>query len=155
MAFDWFGSSTTAERINFGSLAVIAPILQRMDLAAIFDRHLPADPQAEFSAGSVLSLLVAARLANPVALVNVADWAQRSGADLVWQIPPEKLNDDRLARALDAFFDVRHSAMAALTAQALECAELSLQRLHFDPTVVTLTGAYESSLPRPDWWMAG
>src|SRR5262245_50020956 len=79
MRLHWFGSATAAERINFGSLAVIAPILQRMDLAGILQRHLPADPQAEFSPASVLSLLVAARLANPVALTNVADWAHHSG----------------------------------------------------------------------------
>jgi hypothetical protein len=71
MCFHWFGSSTGAERINFGTHAVIAPILERMDLAGILDRRLPQDPQTEFSAGSILSLLVAARLSNPVALVNV------------------------------------------------------------------------------------
>jgi transposase len=150
MAFHWFGSSTAAERINFGSLAVIAPILQRMDLAAILDRHLPPDPQAEFSAGSILSLLVAARLANPIALVNVADWAQQSGADLVWQIPPEKLNDDRLGRALDAFYYQRHSVLASIALQVAETFDLSLQRLHYDPTALFFHGAYASSQPRDD-----
>jgi len=150
MCFNWFGSSTSAERINFGTLAVIAPILERMDLAGILDRHLPKDPQAEFSAGSLLSLLVAARLSDPVALVNVADWAQRSGADLVWQIPPEKLNDDRLGRALDNFYYQRHSILASIALHVAETFDLSLQRLHYDPTAIFFHGAYASSQPGDD-----
>ena len=75
----------------------------------IIDRHLPADPQAEFSHGSVLSLLIAARLFSPVALVNVGGWAADSGADILWDMPVEKINDDRLGRSVDAFFDQRHS----------------------------------------------
>jgi transposase len=150
MCFNWFGSSTTAERINFGSLAVIAPILEQMDLAAILDRHLPQDPQAEFSAGSILSLLVAARLSNPVALVNVADWAQQSGADLVWKIPPEKLNDDRLGRALDAFYYQRHSILASIALHVAETFDISLQRLHYDPTAIFFHGEYAVSQPRDD-----
>jgi hypothetical protein len=73
MGFHWLGSPTRDPSYLFGSLAVVAPILQRMDLAGIIDRHLPADPQAEFAYGPLLSLLVAARLANPVALVNVGN----------------------------------------------------------------------------------
>lgn len=150
MCFNWFGSSTSAERINFGSLAVIAPILERMDLAGICNRHLPQDPQAEFAAGSILSVVVAARLSNPVALVNVADWAQHSGADLVWQIPPEKLNDDRLGRALDDFYYQRHSILASLALHVAETFNLSLKRLHYDPTAIFFHGAYASSRPRDE-----
>ena len=120
------------ERDLTGPLAVIAPILERMDLAGILDRHLPKDPQAEFSAGSILSLLVAARLSNPVALVNVAEWAQQSGADLVWLIPPEKLNDDRLGRALDDFYYRLHAILASIALRVAETFGLSLQRLHYD-----------------------
>ena len=40
-----------------------------MNLAAILDRHLPADSQSEYAYGPLLSLLVAARLDHPVALV--------------------------------------------------------------------------------------
>jgi hypothetical protein len=129
-------------------LAVLAPLLDRLDLARIIDRHLPADPQLEFSHGDVLSLLLAARLAKPTALVNVAQWAEKSGAELLWNIPADKLNDDRLGRALDAFFDQRHSIQAAATVHALGLAELSLERIHFDPTHVLFEGSYPSSQPR-------
>jgi len=69
MSFHWFGAGSRDTGYHFGSLAVVAPILQRMDLAALLDRHVPADPQAECAYGPLLSLLAAARRDHPVALV--------------------------------------------------------------------------------------
>ena len=130
------------------ALAVIWPLLERMNLAAIINRHLPTDPQAEFSHGAILSLLVAARLHQPVALVNVADWAVESGADILWKIPPEKLNDDRLGKSLDAFFTQRHSILASVALHVAQEFSVSLQELHYDPTHILLHGAYAQSEPR-------
>ena len=114
MAITWYGKQSTADSCNFGALAVIWPLLQRMQVSSIINRHLPADPQAEYDHGSVLTLLMAARLYSPVALVNVPKWAAESGADILWDIPVEKLNDDRLGRSLDAFFRQRHSILASI-----------------------------------------
>jgi hypothetical protein len=69
MSFHWFGAGSRDTGYHFGSLAVVAPILQRVNLAALLDRHLPADPQAECAYGPLLSLRVAARLDHPGALV--------------------------------------------------------------------------------------
>jgi hypothetical protein len=121
-----------------------------MDVAAIMDRHLPPDPQLEFSHGQVLSLLLAARLCQPTALVNVARWAADSGAEFLWNIPAAKLNDDRLGRALDALFTQRHSILASVAAHVLHTFELPTERLHYDTTHLLLEGAYDTSQPRPD-----
>lgn len=149
MCFHWHGSPRADEVVNLGPLALLAPLLERLDIAALIDRHLPPDPQLEFSHGHVLRLLLAARLSSPTALVNVATWAEKTGADILWNLPADKLNDDRLGRALDAFFDQRHSIQACVAEQALRLAELTPQRLHFDPTHVSFCGAYDTSQPRP------
>jgi hypothetical protein len=149
MADAWHGPTLTDETLAFGPLALIAPLLQRLDIAAIIDRHLPPDPQLAFSHGRILSLLLAARLCQPTALINIPTWAEDTGADLLWDIPAECLNDDRLGRALDAFFTQRHSILSSVAAQTIHLAELSLDRLHFDPTHLIFHGAYESSQPRP------
>jgi transposase len=149
VCFNWHGSARAEEVVNLGPLALIAPLLERLDIAAISDRHLPPDPQLEFSHGRVLSLLLAARLSSPSALVNVSAWAEKTGADILWGIPADKLNDDRLGRALDAFFEQRHSIQACVAEQALRLAEMTPQRLHFDPTHVHFCGAYDKSEPRP------
>jgi hypothetical protein len=49
-------------------------------------------------------------------LINLPAWAERTGADILWNVPVDKLNDDRLGRALDAFFEHRHSVFASTTA---------------------------------------
>jgi transposase len=150
MALAWQDTTAAEQTRAFGPLALIAPLLQHLGLADIIDDHLPPDPQLEFSHGRVLSLLLAARLCQPTALVNVPAWAESTGADLLWDIPALSLNDDRLGRALDAFFTRRHSIQAAVAAEALHLAELSPQRLHFDTTHLIFYGAYEASQPRPD-----
>lgn len=150
-AFTWRGTAAAQDVVNAGPLALIEPLLDQLDIEAIIDRHLPPDPQLEYSHGQVLRVLLAARLCHPTALINVAGWAEKSGADIFANIPADKLNDDRLGRALDAFFEQRHSILGSITAQVLQMTDLSMERLHFDPTDVVLYGAYESSTARPDW----
>jgi transposase len=145
----WHGCVRAEEVVNLGALALLAPLLERMQVADIIDRHLPPDAQLEFSHGQVLSLLLAARLAHPTALVNIPDWAEKTGADILWNIPADKLNDDRLGRALDAFFDQRHSIQACVAEHVLRTANLTCARLHFDTTHLVFEGAYEDSQPRP------
>src|SRR6266849_8855249 len=95
MCISWSGTVVPRASCNLGPLAVFLPLLEQMDVAAIIDRHLPPDPQLEYSHGQVLRVLLAARLCQPTALVNVAGWAEKSGADIFAHIPAEKLNDDR------------------------------------------------------------
>jgi hypothetical protein len=149
MAIAWYGGTAAEKVLNPGPLTLFHPLLKRLNVAGIIDRHLPPDPQLEFSHGQILSLLLAARLAEPTALVNVPDWAEKAGADLLWNIPSEKLNDDRLGRALDAFFEERHSILASVTDSVLRWAEMPLDRLHFDTTHLIFYGAYANSSARP------
>jgi hypothetical protein len=134
--------------VNLGPLALLRPLLQKINIAGIIDRHLPSD--AQFSHGTVLEILLAARLHCPTALVNVACWAQEHGVEYLWNIPPEKLNDDRLARALDAFFPKRHDILADVTHEVLRLTQLTLERGHFDTTHLILYGSYPGSQRRPE-----
>jgi len=148
MAITWYGNQSSAEGCNLGALAVLWPLLERMQVPTIINRHLPADPQAEFDHGRVLSLLIAARLYSPVALVNVGRWAAESGADILWDIPVEKINDDRLGRSVDALFDQRHSILASLALHVAHEFGVPLSELHYDPTHLLLHGTYDQSQPR-------
>lgn len=146
----WYGNQTDAnvEGRNIGTLAVIAPLLERMKVAQIIDQHLPADPQAEYGLGTILSVLIAARMYSPVALVNVGQWAAETGADLLWNITAEKLNDDRLGKALDRFFTQRHSILTSFALHVSEQLGVPLSHLHYDPTHILFQGAYEESQAR-------
>ena len=148
----WYGNQADAniEGRNIGTLAVIAPLLDRLSVGQIIDQHLPADPQAEFSFGEILSVLIAARMYGPLGLVNVAKWAKDSGAELLWNIPADKLNDDRLGKALDAFFTQRHSILASFALHVSEELNIPLREVHYDPTHILFHGAYEDSQPRDE-----
>jgi transposase len=150
MSIAWSGTLLPRTSCNLGPLAVVAPLLEQMDVAAIIDRHLPPDPQLEYSHGQVLRLLLGARLSQPLALVNVAGWAQESGAEFLWGIPVDKLNDDRLGRALDALFSQRHSILASVAAHVVSTFRLPMQRLHYDTTHLLLCGVYDTSAPIPE-----
>jgi transposase len=148
MAAMWYGNQVESDACNFGALAVIHPLLERMKVAEIVDQHLPADPRAEFPHGKVLTLLLAARLYQPTALSNVAQWAADSAADVLWEMPVDKINDDRLGRSLDAFFNQRHSILAHLALHISREFGVSLSQLHYDPTHILFEGAYENAEPR-------
>ena len=135
--------------VNLGSLAILVPLLDKLNLANIIDRHIPTDPQAEFSHGTILSVLLAARLHHPTALINVADWAAKHGVEYLCNIPADKLNDDRLGRSLDALFEHRHAVLAEVTCAVLRLTKLNLECCHFDPTHLVLYGAYDASQARP------
>ncbi len=151
MVIAYRGPLVDVEVVNLGPLALIQPLLHELNIAGIIDRHLPADDQQEFSHGQVLSLLAAARMSRPTALMNISEWAAQSGAELLWGIPAEKLNDDRLGRSLDCFFEQRHSIMAAVTDAVLRRAELFPKRFHFDTTHLVFYGAYQTSQARPSF----
>lgn len=144
----WYGNQAPVEGRNFGPLALIVPLLERMTLEEIINRHVPPDSQAEFSHGKVLSLLVAARMFSPVALSNVAQWAAESGAEFLWGIPREKINDDRLGRSLDAFFTQRHSILAAVALHVSREFRVPLREVHYDPMHILFCGAYDGAAPR-------
>jgi transposase len=148
MAITWYGNQSNAEARNFGALAVIFPLIERMKVEEIINQHLPADPQAEFDHGQILSLLMAARLYHPTALVNVAQWAGDTGADILWNMPLEKINDDRLGKSLDALFTQRHSILAHFALHVSQEFKVPLSELHYDPTHILFHGAYEDAEPR-------
>lgn len=148
--FTWYGNQSDVESAAFGALAVIEPMIKKIGLAEIINQHLTTDVQADFDHGAILSMLVGARLYSPIALSNVSDWAEQSGAETLWGIPAEKLNDDRLGRSLDAFFTQRHSILASLALHVAETFDIPLDRLHYDPTHILFTGAYAQAEARED-----
>lgn len=81
-AFTWHGPADLPRAVlNFGPLALVGPLIDQLDIEGIIDRHLPPDPQQEFSHGQVFRVLLLARLCQRTALVNVAQWAAKTGAD--------------------------------------------------------------------------
>ena len=128
---------------NLGPLVLANPMLKQMRIKEIVDEHCPADVRLEIPVGQVIHALTANRLCSPQPLMHVAGWAHASGAELLWGIPAETLNDDRLGRALDAVFAKRWNILADVALHVCSRFHVDLYKVHYDTTSVHFTGAYD------------
>ncbi len=139
---------------QLGSLPVIAGYSRRLDLAGIIDRACPIRGVAALSHGQVIEALIVNRLTDPRAMVAVADWAADWAVEEVYGIRADLLNDDRLARALDAIAPHLDHLVGSIGAQAVQEFGIDVSQIHWDMTSMSLHGAYdwiEEGYPVPDW----
>lgn len=127
---------------QLGALPVVGGYCRRLDLAGIIDRACPIRDVAILSHGQVIEALVANRLSSPSPMVHVVDWAYGWAVDEVFGIPASALNDDRIARALDAIAPELDHIVGSVGAQAIAAFGVDVSRLHWDMTSISLYGAY-------------
>lgn len=134
---------------NLGPLVLANPILEKMDIRRIVNLHCPPDPRLEIPVGDVIHALVANRICSPEPLLHVGEWAHHSGAEFVLGTPADALNDDRLARALDAVFPKRWNILADIALHVAKQFKIGLAKLHYDPTSFHFTGEYDEESDSP------
>jgi transposase len=132
---------------QLGALPVVADYCRRLDLAGIIDRACPIRDVAILSHGQVIEALVANRLTSPAPLWRVTDWADAWAVDEAFGIEAAALNDDRIARALDAIAPELDRIVGSVGAQAIAVFGLDVSRLHWDMTSISLYGAYDEVEP--------
>jgi transposase len=130
---------------RLGALPASAEFLRRLDVAGIIDELCPVREVAHLTHGQVIEVLVANRLSAPAPLVRVGDWAEEWAVDEVFGIESKLLNDDRLARALDAIAPQLEHIVGTVGAQAIAEFGIDVSRLHWDMTSISLFGAYEDA----------
>lgn len=127
---------------RLGALPVAAEFLRRLDVAGIVDEVCPGGGAALLSHGQVIEALVANRLTSPAPLVRVEDWARCWAVEEVFGIESGLLNDDRLARALDAIAPALDQIAGTVGARAIAEFGIDVSRLHWDMTSMSVHGAY-------------
>jgi transposase len=150
-----------------GSLALIAHYLRRLRVQETIDHHCPSRGNAHLTHGQVAVAIIANRLSQPGALYRLIHWAREFALDELWQIDPERLNDDRLGRCVDALAEHIPEIQGEVALAAVREFNLQLDQLHGDVTSVVLQGAYpeeaaanepgegERSVPRPAFGYGG
>lgn len=123
-----------------------------MDLRGILRSTLGSGLQHGLDHAETLSVLVHNVLTSRGALYRVPQWARQIEPSALGltagQI--ERLNDDRLARSLDALASARaRSVFFRLALWVIEDFEIRCPRIHFDTTTVTFSGQYASSKSEP------
>ncbi|MGW9031153.1 IS1634 family transposase [Streptomyces sp. NPDC055722] len=127
---------------RLGALPVAAEFLRRLDVAEIVDEICPGGASAHLTHGQVIEAMVANRLTSPAPLVRVGDWARTWAVEEVFGIEAGLLNDDRLARALDAIAPHLQKVAGTVGARAIAEFGIDTARLHWDMTSMSVHGAY-------------
>jgi transposase len=141
----------SAERA-LGALPVVAGFCRRLDIAGIIDRAAPVRSVARASHGQVIEALIANRLTSPSPMIHVGAWARQFAVGHVLGLAPDVLNDDRIARALDALAPVLEQVTGSVGAAAIGRFGIDVSQLHWDMTSVSLHGDYacwDEQFPQP------
>lgn len=143
-----------------GSLPLIAHFARRLSIQATIDRLCPSRGNAYLSHGQVALAIIANRLTQPQALYQILAWSHKWGVREVFGIADEYLNDDRLARCLDALAEQIDPIQGEVTVAAVWQFDLDLSPLHWDLTSVGLQGEYppeeqDPSHPKPAYGFGG
>ncbi|MFI6494977.1 DUF4277 domain-containing protein [Streptomyces sp. NPDC050564] len=129
---------TSVVEKRLGALPVAAWFLRRLDVAGIVDEVCPGGGSALVTHGQVIEALVANRLTSPAPLVRVEDWARCWAVEEVFGIEPGLLNDDRLARALDAIAPHLEHIAGTIGARAIGEFGIDVARMHWDMTSMSV-----------------
>ena len=135
------------ESLEVGAAPLVRHFLQRLDLHALFERHLPVLPgrPPALPSATVLCLLVTNLLLARQPLYALPHWATRRVPELLGLQPGQAalLNDDRLGRALDHLQRAdRASLLTALVQHLVGAFAIDLSEFHQDTTTVTFSGDY-------------
>jgi hypothetical protein len=139
---------------RLGALPLAAEFGRRLRIAEIIDELCPVRPVAWICHGEVIEALVANRLTGPAPVVRVEERAAAMAVDEAYGIQPGLLNDDRIARALDAVAPQLDEIAGGVGAAAVTGFGLDVSRLHRDLTSISLYGAYpdpDGEYPAPRW----
>jgi transposase len=133
-----------------GSLPLIAHYVQRLGIMQSIEKHCPSRSNAHLTHAQAAVAIIANRLSCPGALYRLIHWAREYALEELWQIDPERLNDDRLARCLDALATHVDVIQGEVALAAVREFGLDVAQLHGDVTSVVLEGQYaEGETPVP------
>lgn len=127
---------------RLGGLPAVAEIVRRLDVAGIVDELCPVRADADLTHGQVIEVLVANRLTSPMPLQRVHEWGAAWAVEEVFGTEAALLNDDRLARALDAIAPHLEAISGTVAATAIGEFGIDVAKIHWDMTSMSVCGAY-------------
>lgn len=130
-----------------GSLYLIKPLLERMNIKTIVDAIVPDHKENGqiLTTGEVTEILVANRLHHPLPLKDVELWAEVCGIKELFNVEPDNLNDDRLARGLDDLEKYFEEIETALALHVVQEFDLNPAEILWDTTSIYFEGDYSEA----------
>ena len=137
--------------LHLDNLPIVDSFLKRLRVREHVDWACPSRSNANFTHGQIIECLVANRLSSPRPLYDVQYWACTLAIPEVFGPSPDDLNDDRLARALDAIAPKIESIQGSIVASAIEAFGLDASKIHWDLTSFYFTGEYPEEEQDPGY----
>ena len=135
---------------RIGAHPIVHHFLERMNVAGILRGCLGGARQGDHSLA--LEVLLHNYVLSPGPLYRIAEWVAPIEAAVFGLSEAQKaaVNDDRIARALDALASERgRNVFFRLALRIIKDFKLETRRIHFDTTTVTMSGKYEGSRVEP------
>jgi transposase len=137
---------------HLGPHPIVAHFLARLNLASIVNHTVGSGRETCLDHGTTLAVLVHNVLDSPAPLYRIAQWAEPVAPHVLSLTPEQKrsLNDDRVARMLDALVSERARGLWFRVAlRLIKQFKIQTQRVHQDTTTVTFHGHYAGSVAEP------
>jgi len=135
-----------------GPHPIIRHFIERLNLHAIVRSAVASRREPVIDHGEALAVLVHNVLDSPAPLYRIAAWAEPIAPQAFAFTPDQKasLNDDRIARMLDALVSERGRGIwFRLALRIIKQFRIAGARMHHDTTTVTFHGQYQSSVASP------
>lgn len=135
-----------------GPHPIIGHFLQRLNLKTIVTSFVGTARERAIEHGEALTALVHNILESPAPLYRIAEWAAPIAPAAIGFTQEQKrgLNDDRIARMLDAIVSQRGRGIwFRLALEIIRQFKIAKSRMHHDTTTVTFHGEYLGSVREP------
>ena len=135
-----------------GPHPILTHFLDRMAFSSIVGSCLGTPREGLLDHAQTLAILVQNIILSPAPLYRIAEWAAPIDPRALGLSATEKksINDDRVARSLDALSSPRaRSLFFRLALHIIKQFELDTDRIHHDTTTVTFHGQYQASVNEP------
>ncbi|HHW39664.1 MAG TPA: IS1634 family transposase [Syntrophomonadaceae bacterium] len=125
---------------------LLKPFINSLGIWEIVDRIVPMERNVGgLSHGQVIEQLVLNRLDDPLPLLYLEDWAEIRSIRELYGISPDKLNDDRVGRALDAVAPCIDDIEEAIVLAVLSHFKIDPDQILWDTTSFYFEGDYDKS----------
>ena len=135
-----------------GPHPILMHFLARMSFARIVQSCLPTRPSGILDHAQTLSILIRNILLSPAPLYRIAEWVGPLDVEALGLSVSQKeaINDDRIARTLDALSSApARNLFFRLALRIIKDFQLDTARVHHDTTTVTFHGGYAASVNEP------
>ena len=130
-----------------GAFAVVLPITRRLGLAQAIDLICPVGGLAKLSHSQIVEFLVLQILHSQrrTPLYKLDEWARRNHIEQLYGQAPERFNDDRIARTLDAIAGHISEIETTVVSVAIQQFGIDISQVHWDLTNITFAPARDGS----------